>query len=70
MYDGVLTNTAESDLGTDKGERPMNTTAPAPRTAPALAVKELFKSSPRLTAGFAAGAVALLTLAAIASSIG
>jgi hypothetical protein len=48
----------------------MNTTAPAPRTAPALAVKELFKSSPRLTAGFAAGAVALLTLAAIASGIG
>ena len=45
----------------------MNDTAHAPKTAPALAVRELFTTSPRLTAGFAISAAALLALAAIAS---
>src|SRR6478609_2952186 len=57
----------KQDRGNDKGERPMNDTTHAPRTAPALAVRELFSTSPRLAAGFATSAVAMLTLAAIAS---
>jgi len=63
----VTRTPAESDLGNDEGERPMNDTAHAPKTAPALAVRELFTTSPRLTAGFAISAAALLALAAIAS---
>jgi len=45
----------------------MNETAHAPRTSPALAVKELFAASPRLTAGFGFFAAALLVVAAGAS---
>jgi hypothetical protein len=48
----------------------MNETAHSPRTSPALIVKELFTASPRWSAGLATGAVALLTLAAVASTIG
>jgi len=45
-------------------------TAHAPRTSPALAVTELVKASPRLTAGFGVLAAALLVVAACASIIG
>jgi hypothetical protein len=45
----------------------MNETAHAPKTSPMMAVTELFKASPRLTAGVGILAAALLVVAAGAS---